>query len=219
MSNSNGSMGEGGGQITAQHVWAVVLTGRAFFSSEERARGRSKPGLQPQHLMKCRAPRRSVRRRLAAPRAGSTIWYSSQGEVKSRLPIASDIGHGRRDRLVLPHPLLPLALRGTIPSSLTLIGGTHVSTSPAFHSSIRRATLSRGVRAARHVEDAAARILSARRRPWWRRSFNRAPTCTASELRDRAPVKGSGFSAVRRAGRDHCAAQARRAKFRRNSTV
>ena len=35
--------------------------------------------------------------------------------------------------LVLHTVYLPLALRGGVPSKLTLIGGTHVSTSPCFH--------------------------------------------------------------------------------------
>src|SRR5947199_9272336 len=50
----DGSFGEGGGQILRTSLALSLLTGKAFHLRNVRAR-RSKPGLQPQHLMSVRA--------------------------------------------------------------------------------------------------------------------------------------------------------------------
>ena len=50
----DGAFGEGGGQILRTSLALSLLTGRAFHLRNVRA-GRSKPGLQPQHLQSVRA--------------------------------------------------------------------------------------------------------------------------------------------------------------------
>src|SRR5712692_236614 len=50
----DGSLGEGGGQILRTSLALSLLTGKPFRLFNIRA-GRSKPGLQPQHLMSVRA--------------------------------------------------------------------------------------------------------------------------------------------------------------------
>jgi RNA 3'-phosphate cyclase len=116
--------------------------------------------------------------------------------------------------LVLHTIYLPLALRGTIPSSLTLIGGTHVSTSPCFHFldiTWRRYLAACG----QHI------TLKLQRPGFYPRGGGLVEVfiqpCSqlhGIRLKERGPVKASGFSAV--AGLDATIArrQARRAKFR-----
>src|ERR1700689_1978407 len=82
--------------------------------------------------MSVRAPAEAGQATLRGASRGSIALVFEPGEVKAG-PSRSDIGPAGATGLVLHTVYLPLALRGTIPSSLTLIGGTHVSTSPCFH--------------------------------------------------------------------------------------
>ena len=50
----NGSLGEGGGQVLRTSLTLSILTARPLLITHIRA-GRSKPGLQPQHLAAVRA--------------------------------------------------------------------------------------------------------------------------------------------------------------------
>src|SRR5271166_4413798 len=50
----DGAFGEGGGQILRTSLALSLLTGRPFHLANVRAR-RSRPGLQPQHLMSVQA--------------------------------------------------------------------------------------------------------------------------------------------------------------------
>src|SRR6266480_3809328 len=52
--NIDGSYGEGGGQIIRTSLSLSAITGKPFMISNIRA-GRSKPGLQPQHLAAVKA--------------------------------------------------------------------------------------------------------------------------------------------------------------------
>src|SRR5262249_57809763 len=64
---------------------------------------------------------------------GSSTLTFQPGEVKTGRYTFS-IGTAGATGLVLHTIYLPLALRGTTASELTITGGTHVSTSPCFHS-------------------------------------------------------------------------------------
>ena len=208
----DGSMGEGGGQILRSSLALSLLTGRAFHLKNVRA-GRSKPGLQPQHLMSVRAAAEVGQATLRGASRGSTDLVFEPGEVKAG-PYRFDIGTAGATGLVLHTVYLPLALRGTIPSSLTLIGGTHVSTSPCFHfldATWRRYLAACGL----HV------TLKMQRPGFYPRGggvveafIQPCADLHGVELRDRGPVKASGFSAV--AGLDAAIArrQARRVRFR-----
>jgi RNA 3'-terminal phosphate cyclase (ATP) len=127
----DGSFGEGGGQILRTSLTLALLTGKAFHLRNVRAR-RSKPGLQPQHLMSVRAAATIGQAQVQGASLHSTDLVFEPGPVKGgqyHFPIGTAGAVG----LVLHTLYLPLALRGTVPSELTLVGGTHVSTSPCFH--------------------------------------------------------------------------------------
>jgi RNA 3'-terminal phosphate cyclase (ATP) len=127
----DGSIGEGGGQILRTSLALSLLTGQAFHLKNIRA-GRSKPGLQPQHLMSVRAAAEIAQAQLRGASRDSTDLVFEPGLVASgRYHFA--IGTAGATGLVLHTVYLPLALRGTGPSELVLEGGTHVPASPCFH--------------------------------------------------------------------------------------
>lgn len=127
----DGAMGEGGGQILRSALALSLLTGKPFHLRRIRAR-RPKPGLQPQHLMSVRAAMAVGQAEAHGASLGSaelTFWPGSVQSSDYRF----DIGTAGATGLVLHTLYLPLALRGSRTSTLTLVGGTHVSTSPCFH--------------------------------------------------------------------------------------
>jgi RNA 3'-terminal phosphate cyclase (ATP) len=127
----DGSFGEGGGQILRTSLTLSLLTGKAFHLRNVRAR-RSKPGLQPQHLMSVRAAATIGRAKVQGANLHGTDLVFEPGTVtagKYHFPIGTAGAVG----LVLHTLYLPLALRGSAPSELTLGGGTHVSSSPCYH--------------------------------------------------------------------------------------
>src|SRR5262249_5410824 len=126
----DGSHGEGGGQILRTSLALSLVTGKAFHLRNVRA-GRSKPGLQPQHLMSVQAAAQIGQARLRGATRGSTDLVFEPGTVvpgKSHFAIGTAGATG----LVLHTVYLPLALAGA-PSTLTIEGGTHVNASPCFH--------------------------------------------------------------------------------------
>jgi len=127
----DGSLGEGGGQILRTSLALSLLTGQPFHLRHVRAR-RSRPGLQPQHLMSVRAAATIGQAQVRGASVGSTDLVFEPGPVSAGT-YRFDIGTAGATGLVLQALYLPLALRGAVPSELTLIGGTHVSTSPCFH--------------------------------------------------------------------------------------
>jgi RNA 3'-terminal phosphate cyclase (ATP) len=126
----DGSFGEGGGQILRTSLALALLTGKAFHLRNIRA-GRSKPGLQPQHLMSVRAAATIGRAQMRGGSLHSTDLVFEPGEVAAG-PYRFSIGTAGATGLVLHTLYLPLALRGATASELMLGGGTHVSTSPSF---------------------------------------------------------------------------------------
>src|SRR5712692_5338397 len=122
----DGSFGEGGGQILRTSLALSLLTGRAFHLYNIRA-GRSKPGLQPQHLMSVQSAATIGQAKLRGASRGSSDLTFEPGEVKAG-NYRFDIGTAGATSLVLHTLYLPLALRGGAPSHLTPIGGTHVTT-------------------------------------------------------------------------------------------
>lgn len=126
----DGSVGEGGGQILRTSLTLALLTGRRFHLRHIRA-GRSRPGLQPQHLMSVRAAAEIGQARVAGACLKSTDLVFEPAEV---LPgdYRFAIGTAGATGLVLHTICLPLALRAQAPCRLTLEGGTHVTTSPTY---------------------------------------------------------------------------------------
>jgi RNA 3'-terminal phosphate cyclase (ATP) len=127
----DGSFGEGGGQILRSSLALAVVTGQAFRLVKVRA-GRPKPGLQPQHLTSVRAAAAVGRATVTGDRLGSReLTFEPTGVQAGSHRF--DIGTAGATGLVLHTVCLPLAWRTVQPSTVTLIGGTHVTTSPCFH--------------------------------------------------------------------------------------
>ncbi len=208
----DGSFGEGGGQILRTSLALSLLTGRAFHLRNVRA-GRKKPGLQPQHLMSVRAAATIGQAQMRGASLHSSDLVFEPGEVRAG-KYRFDVGTAGATGLVLHTLYLPLALRGTVPSELTLIGGTHVSTSPCFH------FLDTTWR--RYLELCGLRVSLRMNRPGFyprgggvvEAFIQPCPELHSVRLGERSTVKACGFSAV--AGLDESIArrQARRAAFR-----
>jgi len=127
----DGSVGEGGGQILRTSLALALLTGRPFHLRKIRA-GRSKPGLQPQHLMSVRAAAAIGQAHVQGDALSSKELVFEPGAViPGKYTFA--IGTAGATSLVLHTVYLPLAWRQTAPSELIITGGTHVTASPCFH--------------------------------------------------------------------------------------
>jgi RNA 3'-terminal phosphate cyclase (ATP) len=131
MIDLDGSFGEGGGQILRTCLALSLLTGKPFHLRNVRAR-RAKPGLQPQHLKSVQAAATIGQAQVRGASLGSCDLSFEPGEVQAGT-YRFDIGTAGATGLVLHTIYLPLLLRGATPSEITLIGGTHVQTSPSFH--------------------------------------------------------------------------------------
>ncbi|HKB34930.1 MAG TPA: RNA 3'-terminal phosphate cyclase [Gemmataceae bacterium] len=127
----DGSFGEGGGQILRTSLALSLITGKPFHLRNVRAK-RSKPGLQPQHLMSVRAAATVGQATVRGDSKGSTDLVFEPGEVRPG-NYRFDIGTAGATGLVLHTLYLPLMLGKDGPSELTLTGGTHVIKSPCFH--------------------------------------------------------------------------------------
>jgi RNA 3'-phosphate cyclase len=127
----DGSHGEGGGQILRSSLALSLISGKPFQLHHIRA-GRSKPGLQPQHLMSVRAAATIGKATVSGASLHSSELSFTPGRVTpGKYTFA--IGTAGATSLVLHTLYLPLALMTSSPSELTIRGGTHVSTSPCFH--------------------------------------------------------------------------------------
>src|SRR5437899_9009965 len=120
----DGSLGEGGGQILRTSLALSLVTGKPFHLKNVRA-GRSKPGLQPQHLMSVRAAAQIGQARLRGDQRNSTdLVFEPGAVVPGKYHFA--IGTAGATGLVLHTVYLPLALAGAA-STVTIEGGTHVN--------------------------------------------------------------------------------------------
>ena len=127
----DGSAGEGGGQILRTSLALSILTGKPFKLLNIRA-NRSKPGLQPQHLMCVKAAGGICGAVYKGAAVGSTTLFFEPSEVRSG-DYTFTIGTAGATGLVLHTVYLPLALRGTAPSTVTITGGTHNPFAPCHH--------------------------------------------------------------------------------------
>jgi RNA 3'-terminal phosphate cyclase (ATP) len=127
----DGSEGEGGGQILRSALALSILTQRPFKLVNIRA-NRSKPGLQPQHLMCVRAAASISGGTYKGGSVGSSVLYFEPGTLKSG-GYTFSIGTAGATALVLHTVYLPLALRGDKPSEITITGGTHNIHAPCYH--------------------------------------------------------------------------------------
>jgi RNA 3'-terminal phosphate cyclase (ATP) len=124
----DGSYGEGGGQIIRTCLSLSVITGKTVEIANIRA-GRSKPGLQPQHLMAVRAAAELCAANLEGANIGSTRL-----EFEPQSPVAAgnyrfEIGTAGATTLVAQTLILPLCLARGV-SRVEIVGGTHVPHAP-----------------------------------------------------------------------------------------
>jgi len=124
----DGSHGEGGGQILRTSVALAAITGREVELVRIRA-GRSRPGLQPQHLAAVRAAAVVCAARLQGDTPGSARLLFSPGSPVSPGDWRFEIGTAGAATLVAQTAALPLALAGG-DSRVTVTGGTHVPHAP-----------------------------------------------------------------------------------------
>ncbi|MBM4070215.1 MAG: RNA 3'-phosphate cyclase [Planctomycetes bacterium] len=126
----DGAQGEGGGQILRTSLSLSLLTGKAFHLRNIRA-GRSRPGLQPQHLACVKAAAAIGQGQMRGASKGSSDLEFVPGKVAAgKYHFA--IGTAGAASLVLHTVYLPLALADE-PSHVTIDGGTPVPFSPCFH--------------------------------------------------------------------------------------
>jgi len=130
----DGSYGEGGGQIVRSALSLAALTGRSVRLENIRA-NRPKPGLRPQHLTAVRALAAVTGGTLRGAELGATsLTFAPQGIFPGtyRFDVAQQTGSAGAVTL-LAQTLLPVLAFAPGPSSLLLLGGTHVPWSPPFH--------------------------------------------------------------------------------------
>jgi RNA 3'-terminal phosphate cyclase (ATP) len=208
----DGSFGEGGGQILRTSLALALLTGKPFHLRNIRA-GRAKPGLQPQHLMSVRAAATVGQAQTRGDSKGSSDLEFTPGPVKPG-QYRFDIGTAGATGLVLHTVYLPLVLGAAGPSDLTLVGGTHVSTSPCFHfleTTWRRYVALLGVRLGLKMVrpgfyPRGGGVVEAHLEPCIR--------LKGLTARERSPIRVSGFSAVAGLPQHIAVRQARRAAYR-----
>ena len=126
----DGSMGEGGGQVLRASLALSILTRTPIHLYNIRA-GRSKPGLQPQHLQSVLAAAAICAGQTRGAALHSRELFFEPGEVHAGR-YRFDIGTAGSAPLVLQTVFLPLA-RAKDSSTLTITGGTHVPHSPCYH--------------------------------------------------------------------------------------
>ncbi len=126
----DGSQGEGGGQVLRTSLTLSILTRQPVHLYNIRA-GRSKPGLQPQHLKSVEAAAAISAAEVRGAAPSSRELFFQPGEVHPGR-YRFDIGTAGSTSLVLQTVYLPLSLAGGT-SHLTITGGTHVPHSPCYH--------------------------------------------------------------------------------------
>ncbi len=209
----DGAAGEGGGQILRTSLALSLLTQQPFHLRHVRAK-RSKPGLQPQHRMSVQAAAAIGQAQVRGASLGSTDLVFEPGPVTpGKYEFA--IGTAGATGLVLHTLYLPLALGASAPSQLTLMGGTHVTTSPCFHFL--------DVTWRPYLELLGLRVGLQMRRPGFyprgggvvEVTIQPCPRLKGLQLRERGPVQAAmGISAVAGLPPEIARRQARRASTR-----
>jgi RNA 3'-terminal phosphate cyclase (ATP) len=130
----DGSYGEGGGQILRTSLMLSCVLGRQVDIINIR-RERRNPGLQPQHLTAVKAAATISHAHVQGAELSSTALHFSPGAIVGGdyfFDVSEKKGSAGSTSLVLQTVLLPLCFTGH-PSTVTVIGGTHVPWSPSFH--------------------------------------------------------------------------------------
>ncbi|MDN3514262.1 MAG: RNA 3'-terminal phosphate cyclase [Candidatus Brocadia sp.] len=125
----DGSFGEGGGQILRTALSLSAITKRPFEIYNIRG-NRKIPGLSHQHLQAVNATALICNAEVVGNQLRSTGLTFYPGEIQAGT-YHLDIGTAGSVSLVLQTIFYPLSLTNK-PSSITIIGGTHVSHSPCI---------------------------------------------------------------------------------------
>lgn len=125
----DGRMGEGGGQVLRGALALSMALGRPFRLNNIRA-NRPKPGLKRQHLTCVLAAAEICGAEVDGAAMKSTELVFKPGSVRAG-NYRFSIGSGGSVTLVLQAILPPLILAGG-PSTLEIIGGTHVPLAPIY---------------------------------------------------------------------------------------
>jgi RNA 3'-terminal phosphate cyclase (ATP) len=126
----DGSQGEGGGQILRSALALSIMTGKSMCIDNIRA-GRSKPGLRAQHLMSLDAAVRISDAAVTGAQPGSSSVTFQPDAIRAG-EYHFQISTAGATSLVLQTIYLPLSF-ANVPSSVRIVGGTHVRWSPCFH--------------------------------------------------------------------------------------
>lgn len=125
----DGSTGEGGGQIVRTALALSVATGSPFQLTNIRA-NRSQPGLRPQHVTAVEA---------AATISQATVSDAQEGtRALTMEPSAVHPGRYHFDvetagsAVLVLQTILPPLLTASGPSTVTVVGGTHIRWAPPF---------------------------------------------------------------------------------------
>jgi len=124
----DGAYGEGGGQLVRTALALSALTARAVYIENIRA-GRSEPGLRAQHLAAVRALAAVCGAEVEGAEPGSKALVFEPTMHPQPGDYRWEIGTAGAVSLVFQAVLWPLALANG-PSTITLVGGTHVEWSP-----------------------------------------------------------------------------------------
>jgi RNA 3'-terminal phosphate cyclase (ATP) len=125
----DGAYLEGGGQIIRTSLSLSSITQKPFRIFNIRA-GRPNPGLQPQHLMACKAVRNISRGTLSGAEVGSRELTFEPGPIVGG-KYEFDIGTAGSVTLVA-QTIIPILLKASKESEVRITGGTHVMKSPGY---------------------------------------------------------------------------------------
>src|SRR3990167_5047423 len=126
----DGSFGEGGGQILRTALSLSAITKKPFEIYNIRA-SRKTPGLSPQHLQAVNATAQICNAEVIGNQLRSTDLKFYPGETQAGT-YHFNIGTAGSVALVLQTIFYPLSLANK-PSSITIVGGTHVTHSPCVN--------------------------------------------------------------------------------------
>lgn len=125
----DGSHGESGGQIIRTALSLSGITQQSIHIINIRAK-RSNPGLQPQHLMACKATRNICRGTLEGAEVGSKELTFHPGPIVGG---KYEFNIGTAGSVILvAQTVLPILFSAEKPSTVRIIGGTHVIKSPSY---------------------------------------------------------------------------------------
>lgn len=130
----DGSYGEGGGQILRTSLSLSCVTKKPIEIYNIR-KGRKKPGLQPQHLTCVKAAQAISDAEVQGAELQSQNLVFIPQKIKAGdylFDVGEIKGSAGSASLVLQALLLPLFYADE-PSTVTIVGGTHVPWSPPFH--------------------------------------------------------------------------------------